>query len=254
MNESFEGAVVTVTGGTRGIGFAVAQHFAGKGAKVAISSTRKSNVDRAVSLLRESGSDAMGFVCDVAHHDEVAEFFKAVEGRYGGRLDVCVCCAGIFPNTALMDVTEAELDRTFGVNTKGLFFASQEAARLMLPAGAGAIVHVGSMAGFAADPDGGLASYCASKAAVHSLTKSLASELGPCGIRVNAVAPGWIATEMNEDVRGDEALMAKYLEAVPLGRFGEADEVAELVAFLAGAEASFINGAVIPIDGGNLSI
>jgi NAD(P)-dependent dehydrogenase (short-subunit alcohol dehydrogenase family) len=125
---------------------------------------------------------------------------------------------------------------------------------MMKEKGKGSIIHIGSMAGFCADPNGGLASYCASKGAVHMLTKSFAAEFGPVGVRVNGIAPGWITSDMNADVRANQELMAIYTKNIPLGRFGEPEEVAELAAFLSSDDASFVNGAIVVIDGGNMSI
>ena len=110
------------------------------------------------------------------------------------------------------------------------------------------------MSGFAADPEGGLVSYNTSKGAVHMLTKSFAAEFGPIGIRVNGIAPGWIASDINADIRKNQKLMKKYTRLIPLGRFGKPEEIAELAAFLASDEASFVNGAIVVIDGGNMSI
>ena len=162
--------------------------------------------------------------------------------------------AGICPWTMIDEITVDEFDKTMNINAKGLFLVSQAAARMIKEQGKGSIIHVGSMAGFCADPEGGLASDCASKGAVHLLTKSFAAEYGPLGIRVNGIAPGWISTDMNAEVREDPEQMKTYTDLIPLGRFGEPEEVAELAAFIASDDASFLNGSIVVIDGGNLSI
>lgn len=253
MSGAFGNQVVMVTGGTRGIGLATARKFVEEGAKVIVSSSQQRNVDEATDELRGIGGDVLGVACDMGDPIGIDDLFVASRERFG-HLDVCVCDAAVCPWTMVSDITVEEIDRTMGINVRGLFLVSQKAAAMMREQGSGALVHVGSMAGFCADPEGGLATYCASKAAVHLLTRSLAAELGPVGIRVNGVAPGWIATDMNAEVRADAELMAKYLEVIPLGRFGEPREVADLIAFLASEDAAFVNGAVLLIDGGNMSI
>lgn len=253
MSEEFKGQVALISGGTRGIGLATAKKFASEGASVAVCGSSQENVDKATREIKATGGDVIGIRCDVSSPRQIDAMFSEIERKYD-HLNICVITAGICPWTMIDEITEDEFDRTMAINVKGLFLVSQKAGRLIKKQGKGSIIHVGSMAGFCADPEGGLASYCASKGAVHLLTKSFAAEFGPLGIRVNGIAPGWIATDMNAQVRADPKLMATYTKLIPLGRFGEPEEAAELAAFLASDDASFVNGSIVVIDGGNLSI
>lgn len=253
MNGMFEGQVALVSGGTRGIGLASAKKFAREGADVAVCGSSQENVNRATEEIGSAGGNVLGIKCDVSNLKNIDAMFSEIEEKYG-RLDICMISAGICPWTMIDEITEDELNKTMNINVRGLFVVSQKAGRLIKKQGKGSIIHVGSMAGFCADPEGGLASYCASKGAVHLLTKSFAAEFGPLGVRVNGIAPGWIATDMNAEVRSDPDLMSTYTKLIPLGRFGEPEEVAELAAFLASEDASFVNGSIVVIDGGNLSI
>jgi len=253
MKKIFKDQVVLVSGGTRGMGLASAKKFASEGANVVVCGSNSENVDKAVIELNEIGNQVLGIKCNVAEPAEIDAMFVEIEKQFG-RLDICMITAGVCPWTMIHEITEDEIDNTFDINVKGLFLVSQKAGAMIKKQGKGSIIHVGSMAGFCADPEGGLASYCSSKGAVHLLTKSFAAEFGPAGVRVNGIAPGWISTDMNAEVRANPEQFDLYTKLIPLGRFGEPEEVAELAAFLASEEASFLNGAIIPIDGGNLSI
>jgi NAD(P)-dependent dehydrogenase (short-subunit alcohol dehydrogenase family) len=254
MSGEFTDKCVLVSGGTRGIGLASARKFADEGARVVVCGSNQKNLDLAVEDLKQRSPGSFGIQCDVSKPEEINHLFAEIESGFG-RLDVCMVSAGIFPLTRIDDISIEEIDRTLNINVKGLFWVSQQAGRLMQKKGSGSIIHVGSMCGFVAgSEDTGLASYCASKGAAHMLTKSFAAEYGPMGIRVNGIAPGWIATDMNAETREDPDEMATYTRMIPLGRFGEPEEVAELAAFLASDEASFVNGAIVVIDGGNMSL
>ena len=253
MKKTFTDRYVLVSGGTRGIGLASAIKFADEGARVAICSSSQQNVDKALPDIQKRSPESIGFKCDVSSPKEIDAMFGEIEQVFG-RLDVCMVTAGVCPWTRIDEITSEELTRTYDINVRGLFLISQGAGRMMQRSGSGAIIHVGSISGFCADPEGGLASYCASKGAVHALTKCFAAEYGPLGIRANGIAPGWIASDMNADIRKDPEQMKTYTRLIPLGRFGETAEVAELAAFLASEEASFVNGAIVLIDGGNMSL
>jgi len=255
MSKEFTDKCVLVVGGTRGIGLACARKFADGGARGVVCGSNQKNLDIAVEDLKQRSPESFGIQCDVSNPKNVNHLFEEIESR-SDRLDVCMVTAGIFPVTRIDGISLEEIDKTLNVNVKGLFWVSQQAGRLMQKQGKGAIVLLGSMAGFVAgeSDDSGLASYCASKGAVHSLTKSFASEYGPMGIRVNAIAPGWISTDMNAEIREDLDSVERYTQLIPLGRFGKPEEVAELAAFLASDDASFVNGAIVIIDGGNMSL
>ena len=247
---AFRDRVALVTGGTRGIGFAVAQALAREGAGLVVCGRDEERVEAATAELGSRGAAVAGFACDVADPAQV-EALATETARLFGRLDVCVADAGVCPEAALDEMDAAFLDSVLAVNVRGLFLTTQAAARLMRPTG-GAVVHVGSVSGFVTGPEGGEAAYEASKAAVHALTRACAVELAPHGIRVNAVAPGWVATDMTAGI--DDERRAAYLRGVPLGRFARPAEIAEAVLFLAGDDAAGITGATLVVDGGLLAV
>jgi len=253
MNGAFSGKVVVVTGGTRGIGLATAQRFARGGAGVVICGVDEERLEAVTAELEGLGATATGVRCDVTDPAQLDALF-AETMRLFDRLDVCVADAGVCLPIPFAEATLDELRRTLAVNVEGLFVTSQKAAAVMRGCGGGSIVHVGSVSGAVADREGASSAYDASKGAVHQLTRALAVELAPARIRVNAVAPGWIATDMTARLHQHPAQLAAALAAVPLGRTGRPEEVAELIAFLASDEAAAITGAVVPVDGGILAV
>jgi len=253
MSGALRDKVAVVTGGTRGIGLAIAKRLLDEGAKVAVCGASERSVSAARAELASAADRVAAIVCDVSQTLQVDRLFAEVKERWDG-LDVCVCAAGIFPFATLLEASEEHVESTLAVNFKGALLTSQAAAGAMVKRRTGSIVHIGSMAGFAVDPEGGLFAYCASKAAVHLLAMQSAVELAPHGVRVNAIAPGWVATDMNADIRSDRELMAKYTRAIPLRRFGRPEEIAAVACFLASDAAQCVTGAVIPVDGGNLAI
>jgi NAD(P)-dependent dehydrogenase (short-subunit alcohol dehydrogenase family) len=246
---SFAGKVALVTGGTRGIGLAVAQALAREGAGLVVCGRDAERVEAASAELESRGATVAGLVCDVTDPAQIDALAAETE-RLFGRLDVCVADAGVCPATALDGLDARFVDDVLAVNVRGLLLTTQAAARLMTAGGS--IVHLGSVSGFVTAPEGGESVYEASKAAVHALTRACAIELAPRGIRVNAVAPGWIETDMTADSPDD--LRALWVSRIPFGRFGRPEEVAEAVLFLAGAEASGVTGAVLVVDGGLLAV
>ena len=246
---SFAGKVALVTGGTRGIGFAVAQALAREGAGLVVCGRDAERVEAAAAELESRGATVAGFACDVTDPAQILALAADTE-RLFGRLDICVADAGVCPEALLDDLDAGFIDEVLAVNVRGLLLTTQAAARLM-DAG-GSIVHLGSVSGYVTGPEGGEAVYEASKAAVHALTRACAIELAPRGIRVNAVAPGWVETDMTAGIEDD--LRAAYLRAVPLGRFGRPEEIAEAVLFLAGGDAAAITGTTLVVDGGLLAV
>ena len=245
------GKVALVTGGTRGIGFATARAFALEGAGLVICGTDPERVEAATADLEGMAATVAGYVCDVTDEGQLVELLAETE-RLFGRLDVCVAAAGIADEAMVLDMTAAAFDREVAVNLRGLFLTTQKAAALIARSGGGAIVHLGSVSGYVTGPTGGEAVYEATKAGVHALTRGAAIELAPLGIRVNAVAPGWVATDMTAGI--GEPLRSEYVSRVPLGRFADPAEVAEVIVFLASEEAAGITGTVLTVDGGLLAV
>lgn len=234
--------VVVVTGASRGIGKAVVRAFALAGHRVYGCSTTGPRLELAVREMKSEGLNVAGVPADVSDRQAVADFMRRVV-RDEGRIDVLVNCAGIFKSTPLLDISESEWDRLFAVNVKGTLFCIQEAGKYMIKAGCGVIINVASDAG----KTGGaipVAHYAATKAAIICLTKSAASEFAPHGVRVNAVSPGLIETDMSAEVLKSRRV------SFPLGRIGSPDEVAGAVFFLASDAASYITGEILDVNGG----
>lgn len=243
-----DGRRALVTGAATGLGLAIARTLGEAGARVAVNDLTPERVDRAVAALREAGIEALGVAADVRDAPAVEAMVGEVERRFGG-LDILVANAGIYPNTPFLDLTEAEWDRVMDTNVKGVFLTGQAAARAMVRGGRGGqIVTLGSGAANAAYI--GWAHYCASKAAVSMLTRAMALELGPHGIRVNAILPGYIDVEEGgADL--DPAYKAAMRSAIPRGRPGTPDDIARAVLLLLSPLADYVNGALLSVDGGS---
>ena len=240
------GRVALVTGGARGIGLACAQGLSAAGAGVVIVDRLAQEAQDAARSIAAGGSRAVAIVADLAKIQEIARTVAAAADAYG-RIDVLVNNAGIFTQTATEAVTEEQWDGLMAINLKAVFFMTQAVLPQMIRQQGGAIVSISYLAarvgGIAAGID-----YSTSKAGVIGLTRSLARQYGPKGIRVNAVAPGVIDTEMTrpwpEEVRQD------FIARTPLRRLGTAEDVARAVVFLAGPDSAFITGATIDVNGG----
>jgi meso-butanediol dehydrogenase/(S,S)-butanediol dehydrogenase/diacetyl reductase len=253
----FENKVVVVTGGSRGIGLGIAERFAREGAKVCVSANEKSVFDAAAGL-RDAGYDAIAVETDVTDKAQVMALYEQVAAQLG-EVDVSVQNAGVITIARLPELTEADWDKVLAVNTKGVFLCCQEAARRMLRAGKpGRLINTASgqaRQGFIYTPH-----YAASKFGVLGITQSLARELAPSGITVNAFCPGIITTDMwayNDEAWGKllgdykpGELMAEWVKSIPMGRAGTGADVAALVAFLASEDAAYITGQTVNVDGG----
>jgi 3-oxoacyl-[acyl-carrier protein] reductase len=246
MADTLKGRAALVTGAARGIGKGIALELAGAGCRVAVNDYRSSEpAEQTVAELRALGVDAFAIDADVSVASSVTDMVDRVVSRFGA-LDILVNNAGVQTWKPLLDVTEAEWDFVIATNLKGCFLCTQAAARHMKDHGGGAIVNIGSGCNKVAFP--GLVAYTASRGGVEMFTKVAALELGPHRIRVNCVAPGAIETERTKLELPDYAGM--WGSITPLGRVGDALDVARAVAFLAGPESSFISGQTIWVDGG----
>jgi 3-oxoacyl-[acyl-carrier protein] reductase len=251
-NFGLAGRVTVITGGAQGIGAACAERFAREGAPVALWDTDAARAETLAATLRASGAPAIALVCDVSKAVDVQAALAATLSAFG-RIDVLVNNAGIFKAAEFLDVTEADWDAVIAVNLKGHFLVGQACARVMAAQGAGAIVNMSSVNGVMAIPT--IASYNASKGAIDQLTRAMSLALAGKGVRVNAVAPGTIATELAaQAVLTSEAAKSRILSRTPLGRLGEPEEIADLVAFLASDAASYLTGQIVYADGGRLAL
>ena len=247
------GKVAMVTGAAQGIGLACARVFAAEGAKVLLADVNEAAGRREAESLRGAGLAAAFARCDVTRKDQVASAVAEAVAAFG-RLDILVANAGIVHAAEFLDLEEADFDRVLAVNLKGVFLAGQAAARQMVRQGdGGAIVNMSSVNAVLAIPN--QVPYVVSKGGINQLTRVMALGLAPHRIRVNAVGPGTILTELAKSaVLGNRESERRILSRTPLGRMGEPDEVARVVAFLASDDASYITGQTIYPDGGRLAL
>jgi meso-butanediol dehydrogenase/(S,S)-butanediol dehydrogenase/diacetyl reductase len=252
----FTGKTVVVTGGGRGIGLGIAERFAEEGANLVLAD-RDPKVEEAAEKIKSFGVGALGVACDVTNKAQVESLYERAAGQFG-TIDVSVQNAGVITIARLEDLTEKDWNFIMAVNSTGVFLCCQAAAKYMIKQGSGRLVNSSSAQGrqgFIYTPH-----YAASKFAVIGLTQSLAKELAPHGITVNAICPGIIATDMwayNDEHWGKllgnykpGELMKEWIEGVPLKRGGNAKDIAGLVSFLASDDASYITGQAVNVDGG----
>jgi 3-oxoacyl-[acyl-carrier protein] reductase len=241
-----QGRVAIVTGGGRGIGRAIAGRLAGKGANLAISyRSNEIAAEEAAQKVRAAGVRCELFKGDVSSPEDVEALFTGVRDAFG-RVDILVNNAGITRDNLVMRMNEGEFDDVLRTNLRGTYLCTRAALRPMIRARWGRIVNVSSVVGLVGNA--GQANYAASKAGIIGLTKSVAREVAQRGITVNAVAPGYVETELTGGL--PEKVKEQIREQIPAGRFGEPEEVAEVVAFLVAEEAGYVTGQTIAVDGG----
>jgi L-rhamnose 1-dehydrogenase len=249
MPYRLEGKVALVTGASRGIGRAIALRLAQEGASVAVNHPGEAKEAlEVVRLIRSRGGKVISVRADIAHKRQVDRMVARVIERFG-RIDILVNNAGICPFAEFLDITEETWDRTHDVNLRGVFLCSQAVARHMVEQGIrGRIISISSIASYV----GGIiqAHYCPTKAGVNLLMKSMATALGPHGITCNSVLPGTVLSDMNRAFLSDTDHRRQTIKHIPLGRLGEPDDIAGVVAFLASDDARYMSGAELVVDGG----
>lgn len=241
----FKGQVVAITGATRGIGYSLAEAFAQAGASIAICGTREEVVQDTVKKLQALGGKVFGMRADISSEADCNNFIENTVKELGG-LDVLVNNAGITKDGLTVRMSEADWNAVINVNLTGTFLMSKAALKVMFKKRSGNVVNISSVIGQMGNA--GQANYAASKAGIIGLTKSLAKEFGSRGVRVNAVAPGFVRTAMTDAL--SEEMKEKALQAVALKRFAEPQDIAKAVMFLASQDASYITGHVLAVNGG----
>ena len=239
-----KGKTAVVTGGTRGIGFAIVKKYLENGANVAIAGSRQATVEKAIEKLPEYKDRVMGIWPDLCSPKEVAAAFSSVKEKFGS-LDILANNAGISSRTSLYDYTVEEFSKIFDINVKAVFICTQAAARIMKEQGGGVIISTSSMVGEYGQPSG--CGYPASKFAVNGLTRSLSRELAKDQIRVNAVAPGVTRTDMLDALPTE--MVERISAGIPLGRVGEPLDIANAYLFLASDLSSYVTGLTLRVDG-----
>ncbi len=248
-----EGKVAIVTGGSKGIGRGCARRFAAEGAAVVIADVIDDRGAAVAAEIEAEGGRALYRHADVGDPRQAETLVRAAADAYGG-LDVLLNCAGVIPvdGSDVLETEEAEWDRVVGVNLKGAFLVCQAAAREMVKRGAGSIVNIASVTAVMAI--GNQAAYVASKAGVNGLTKAMAVGLAHRGVRVNAIGPGSIETDMAAVVLSDEESLARVMSRTPLHRMGQPEDIAGAALFLASDDSSYITGQTIYVEGGRLAL
>ncbi len=248
-----QGKVAIITGASKGIGRGCAKRFAAEGAAVVIADVIDDQGTAVAAEIESDGGRALYKRTDIRDPQQVTALVQAAVDTYGG-LDVSLNCAGVIPidGSDVLATEESEWDRVVGINLKGAFFVCQAAAREMVKRGAGSIINIASVTAVMAI--GNQAAYVASKAGVNGLTKSMAIGLAHRGVRVNAIGPGSIETDMAAVVLSDEESFARVMSRTPLHRMGQPEDIAGTALFLASDDSSYITGQTIYVEGGRLAL
>lgn len=242
------GKTAIVAGGGRGIGKAIAVALAEAGADVVPTSRTRSEIEAAVAQIEALGRKSLIQTCDVGALAHIQTLISRIRDEFG-RIDVLVNAAAISPIwKRIEDVTEDEWDQIFAVNLRGAFTLSREVGRIMIDQGSGSVIHISSVAGLRGTSH--IGPYSVTKAGLIGLVRVLAYEWAHYGIRVNAIAPGWVKTELTQGVLAHPKISESLRAGIPMRRFAEPEEIAPLAVYLASDEARFVTGQVYPIDGG----
>ncbi len=244
-SQRLAGKVSIITGGAQGIGLATALKFSREGATVVVCDIRQAAVDAAVAQCQEAGAKALGRVVDVTQREMVDAMVQQVLNQFG-RIDVLVNNAGITQDARLQKMTIEQFDRVIDVNLRGVFHCSQAVADAMVKQGGGVILNASSVVGIYGNF--GQTNYAATKFGVIGFTKTWSRELGPKGVRVNAVAPGFVATPILSTI--PDKVLQEMIDRVPLKRLGQPEDIANVYAFLASDDAAYIDGAMLEVSGG----
>lgn len=243
--ERLKDRVAIITGSARGIGYGIAKVFASQGAVPIIIDIRQEMVDAAVENLEKEGLTAFGYEADVTDSERIGEIVKEIAEKHG-HIDILVNNAGITRDQLILRMKEEDWDKVMEINLKGTFICTQKVSRYMLKQKEGVILNIASVIGIMGNS--GQSNYAASKGGIIAFTKSTAKELASRNIRVNAIAPGFIETEMTAGL--PDEVVRQYQESIPMKKMGQIVDVANLCLFLASDEAGYINGQTINVDGG----
>lgn len=241
-----KGQNAVVTGATRGIGFGIAKALSAAGAAVACIGTNAEKLNKSVAEINEAGGNAKAYICDVSKSDQVAETSKQILADFGNKVDILVNNAGITRDMLVRRMTDEEWDDVIAVNLRGPFLVTRAFAEAMRRKKYGRIINISSISGLIGNR--GQANYSASKAGVIGFTRTVSKELANRNITVNSIAPGFIETDMTAVL--DPAIVTEMKNRIPLGRFGQPEDIANAVLYFASPDSSFVTGQIIAIDGG----
>ena len=245
---SLKSKIAIVTGGSRGIGEAIAKAFAAQGATVVVCSRKQDAVDRVAEEIKTAGGAALGIACHTGQSAAIEALYARVKQEFG-RVDVLVNNAAANPYFGpAVEITETAFDKTFEVNVKGYFLMAQHAARMMIEQGSGSIINIASIAGFSPPPMQGV--YGVTKSAVIAMTKMFAKELGGVGVRCNCIAPGLVETKFAQVLIDSPEMLEHFTSRTPMGRHAQPNELVGAAIYLASDAASYTSGAVLTVDGG----